>query len=233
MIRAKITGTGMYVPDRVVTNKDLEQLMDTSDEWIRQRSGIEERRYVGAGSAALGPRRAGCAPGDRGRRARARPDRLHHPRHPLARGRLPGHVLLPPGEAGRGDPVLRPARPVQRLPVLAQRGPELREGGPVRARAGGGLRGALDGHRPHDRGPRRGGALRRRRRRRGGGGRRRSRTPQRHPLGRAARRGQVRQEALDRGARLGLPAHAHHPGAARPEAPLPAHGGPAASSSTP
>ncbi|MDJ0789883.1 MAG: beta-ketoacyl-ACP synthase III [Myxococcota bacterium] len=49
MIRAKITGTGMYVPDRVVTNKDLEQLMDTSDEWIRQRSGIEQRHYVEPG----------------------------------------------------------------------------------------------------------------------------------------------------------------------------------------
>jgi len=44
--RAKITGTGLSVPDRVVTNHDLEQLMDTSDEWIRQRSGIVERRHV-------------------------------------------------------------------------------------------------------------------------------------------------------------------------------------------
>ncbi len=49
MIRSKITGTGMYVPDRVVTNKDLEALMDTSDEWIRQRSGIVERRYITEG----------------------------------------------------------------------------------------------------------------------------------------------------------------------------------------
>jgi 3-oxoacyl-[acyl-carrier-protein] synthase-3 len=36
----------MYVPPKLVTNKDLEKLMDTSDEWIRQRSGIEERHYV-------------------------------------------------------------------------------------------------------------------------------------------------------------------------------------------
>ncbi len=43
-LRAKLTGTGMYVPERVVTNHDLEKLMDTSDEWIRQRSGIVERR---------------------------------------------------------------------------------------------------------------------------------------------------------------------------------------------
>ena len=49
MLRAKITGTGMYVPDKRVTNKDLEALMDTSDEWIRQRSGIVERRWVEPG----------------------------------------------------------------------------------------------------------------------------------------------------------------------------------------
>jgi 3-oxoacyl-[acyl-carrier-protein] synthase-3 len=44
--RARIVGTGMYVPERVVTNADLEKLMDTSDEWIRQRSGIQERRFA-------------------------------------------------------------------------------------------------------------------------------------------------------------------------------------------
>ncbi len=49
MLRAKITGTGMYVPERRVTNKDLEALMDTTDEWIRQRSGIAERRWIREG----------------------------------------------------------------------------------------------------------------------------------------------------------------------------------------
>jgi 3-oxoacyl-[acyl-carrier-protein] synthase-3 len=39
----------MYVPDRVVTNGDLEALMDTTDEWIRQRSGIQERRFIEPG----------------------------------------------------------------------------------------------------------------------------------------------------------------------------------------
>jgi 3-oxoacyl-[acyl-carrier-protein] synthase-3 len=48
-MRTKITGTGMCVPERVVTNADLEKRMDTSDEWIRQRSGIEERRHVSGG----------------------------------------------------------------------------------------------------------------------------------------------------------------------------------------
>jgi 3-oxoacyl-[acyl-carrier-protein] synthase-3 len=45
-LRAKLTGTGMCVPDNVVTNDDLAEQMDTSDEWIRQRSGIATRRHV-------------------------------------------------------------------------------------------------------------------------------------------------------------------------------------------
>jgi 3-oxoacyl-[acyl-carrier-protein] synthase-3 len=48
-LRAKLTGTGMCVPDRVVTNLDLAKLMDTSDEWIRQRSGIVERHHISPG----------------------------------------------------------------------------------------------------------------------------------------------------------------------------------------
>ncbi len=47
--RTVITGTGHYVPPRVVTNQDLEKLMDTSDEWIRERSGIRERHHVDPG----------------------------------------------------------------------------------------------------------------------------------------------------------------------------------------
>ncbi|HEB35002.1 MAG TPA: ketoacyl-ACP synthase III [Candidatus Aminicenantes bacterium] len=53
--KALITGTGHFVPPKVVTNFDLEKKMDTSDEWIRQRTGIVERRYVepGVGSSDL------------------------------------------------------------------------------------------------------------------------------------------------------------------------------------
>jgi 3-oxoacyl-[acyl-carrier-protein] synthase-3 len=46
MQRAKILATGMYVPDFVVTNDMLAQVMDTSDEWITQRTGIKERRMI-------------------------------------------------------------------------------------------------------------------------------------------------------------------------------------------
>jgi 3-oxoacyl-[acyl-carrier-protein] synthase-3 len=45
-IRTKILGTGHSVPERVVTNKDLESMMDTTDEWIQQRTGIKERRWI-------------------------------------------------------------------------------------------------------------------------------------------------------------------------------------------
>lgn len=46
MKNAKITGLGFYVPEQVVTNDDLAKKITTSDEWIRERSGIEERRYA-------------------------------------------------------------------------------------------------------------------------------------------------------------------------------------------
>ncbi len=46
MLQTEFISTGMYVPERVVTNHELEGYMDTSDEWIRQRSGIEERRWA-------------------------------------------------------------------------------------------------------------------------------------------------------------------------------------------
>jgi 3-oxoacyl-[acyl-carrier-protein] synthase III len=48
--RARITALGRYVPERVMTNADLEKIVDTSDEWIRTRTGIEERRVVEPGT---------------------------------------------------------------------------------------------------------------------------------------------------------------------------------------
>jgi 3-oxoacyl-[acyl-carrier-protein] synthase-3 len=46
-----IIGTGSYVPERVLTNRDLEQMVETSDEWIRTRTGIRERRIAAADEA--------------------------------------------------------------------------------------------------------------------------------------------------------------------------------------
>jgi 3-oxoacyl-[acyl-carrier-protein] synthase III len=47
--RARITSLGLYVPPKVITNKDLEKFVDTSDEWIRTRTGIVTRHYVEPG----------------------------------------------------------------------------------------------------------------------------------------------------------------------------------------
>ncbi len=49
--RIGVVGTGMYVPKKVLTNFDLEKMVDTSDEWIRSRTGIRERRIVEPGTA--------------------------------------------------------------------------------------------------------------------------------------------------------------------------------------
>lgn len=72
---ARIAGTGRELPSRVVRNEELAGMMDTSDEWIVQRTGIRERRYVepGTGSSHLGAAaarkaigKAGISPGDIG-----------------------------------------------------------------------------------------------------------------------------------------------------------------------
>jgi len=67
-MRSVITGTGLGLPPHVVTNEMLSKLMDTSDEWIRVRSGIQERRYAepGQGSTDLGILAAGAAIADAG-----------------------------------------------------------------------------------------------------------------------------------------------------------------------
>ena len=69
MLRSKIGGIGYYVPDWVVTNDDLTKVMDTTDEWIQERTCIQERRYapkfqettstLGAKAAAIAIERAG------------------------------------------------------------------------------------------------------------------------------------------------------------------------------
>jgi hypothetical protein len=51
-----ITGVGAYVPERVLTNADLSKLVDTSDEWITERTGIKERHVADPDQAASRPR---------------------------------------------------------------------------------------------------------------------------------------------------------------------------------
>jgi 3-oxoacyl-[acyl-carrier-protein] synthase-3 len=53
MKNSKIVGHGRYVPEKVVTNFDLEKMMDTSDKWIQERTGIKERRWIEAGETTI------------------------------------------------------------------------------------------------------------------------------------------------------------------------------------
>ena len=52
MKRSRIVGTGSYVPEKVLTNQELEQIVDTSDDWIVTRTGIKERRITSNGQAS-------------------------------------------------------------------------------------------------------------------------------------------------------------------------------------
>ncbi|HEY0262687.1 MAG TPA: hypothetical protein VGB95_06650, partial [Chitinophagales bacterium] len=52
-IHSKIAGLGFYVPEQVVTNDDMAKLMNTSDEWIFERTGIRERRFIKAGEDSV------------------------------------------------------------------------------------------------------------------------------------------------------------------------------------
>ena len=52
MIRSKIISTGSYLPEKILTNFDLEKIVDTSDEWITERTGIKERRIASENQAA-------------------------------------------------------------------------------------------------------------------------------------------------------------------------------------
>lgn len=65
MYNSKIIGLGRYVPENVVTNDDLSKLMDTNDEWIQERTGIQERRWVkpndGDTTSAMGVKAAKIA----------------------------------------------------------------------------------------------------------------------------------------------------------------------------
>ncbi len=74
MIRTRIAGIGMYVPKNVVTNNDLTRVMDTTDEWIQERTGIKERRFatryedttttMGVEAAKIAMQRAGATAAD-------------------------------------------------------------------------------------------------------------------------------------------------------------------------
>ena len=70
-IRAAVRGVGHYLPDRVVPNSEFEAIVDTSDEWIRSRSGIERRHFAAEGqlTSDLATRAAAAALADAGLQA--------------------------------------------------------------------------------------------------------------------------------------------------------------------
>ena len=60
MKRIAITGTGSYVPEKVLSNHDIEKFLDTSDEWIYTRTGIRERRIADPGTATSDLSKIAC-----------------------------------------------------------------------------------------------------------------------------------------------------------------------------
>ena len=75
MYTSRISGLGYYVPENIVTNDDLSQLMDTNDAWIQERTGIKERRHIkpgdgnttsimGVKASTIALERAGLEPND-------------------------------------------------------------------------------------------------------------------------------------------------------------------------
>ena len=95
----RITGWGRYAPERVLSNADLERLVDTSDEWIVSRTGIRERRIAAphettATLSAIAAKRAIAVAGLQPRESRGR--RGHQGRHTAtATGRHPDSRRVP------------------------------------------------------------------------------------------------------------------------------------------
>ena len=119
MPRAAFAALGTYVPDRVVTNEELTQRMETTDAWIQERTGIRERRWVARGDARTRTSRSRR----RSRRStkagwQAEGHRGDHLRLALARSHVPGRRLLPQREARHpGRPRARRPQPVLRVPL--------------------------------------------------------------------------------------------------------------------
>ena len=144
----KIAGLATYVPPRTLTNADLEKLVDTSDEWILQRTGIRERHIVDPGTAtsdlakeaAEGAiRQAGLTPG----RYRVHRRGHHDTRHDLSEHRLPAAAQ------DRCEPRvgIRPGRRLFGLPLCADDGDAHGCERSPRARAGRGRRRDVEHHR--------------------------------------------------------------------------------------
>jgi hypothetical protein len=98
-VRVGIAGTGSYLPERVVPNAYFEKIVDTSDEWIVQRTGIKERRWAAEGQATSDMAVEAGKRAPRVRKARARGPRPDRRGNGLAGPDGPGLLVADPGEA--------------------------------------------------------------------------------------------------------------------------------------
>jgi 3-oxoacyl-[acyl-carrier-protein] synthase-3 len=99
--KSQIVGTGSYVPEKVLTNADLERLVETSDQWIVERTGIRERRVAADEASSDMARRQPARAGDG--RGQARAARPHHRGNHLARHAAALLRRLSAGQAGGGN----------------------------------------------------------------------------------------------------------------------------------
>jgi 3-oxoacyl-[acyl-carrier-protein] synthase-3 len=167
MRRVRIAGLSTYVPSRVLTNADLEKLVETSDEWILQRTGIRERHIVDDGMATSDMAKEAALGAIRPGRHHPRRPRLHRGRHDDAGHDLSQHRVPPAGQ-DRRDPLLglRSRRRLFRFHLRADRRHADGRLGRARTRAGGRGRHHVEHHRLS--GSNHLHPVRRRRRRRGG-----------------------------------------------------------------
>ncbi len=101
--RSVILGTGSELPSKIVTNHDLEKMVDTSDEWITVRTGIKERRVLeeGKGNADMAYEAAMRALDDA--HVDAERSRCHHHGHGFRRLSVSQFRLRPRGQARRAQ----------------------------------------------------------------------------------------------------------------------------------
>ena len=146
-IRSILAGVGGYLPERIVSNDELARTVETSDEWIRERTGIRQRHiaaphetaaFMGTAAARAALRHAGAEPADVDAiiLATSTPDQA-----------FPGHGAARAGGAGRDAWVrLRPRRGLRRLHLCAVGGRRHDPHRPGARRAGDRQRGLLAHH---------------------------------------------------------------------------------------
>ena len=136
VIRSVIRGVGAYLPKRIMTNDDLAKIVDTTDEWIVERTGISAAPHRRRRRADVRPRHRRGAAGAGARRHRSRRHRSRHLRDRDARPHLPGDRREDPGRARhhQGRRVRRPGG-LLGLRLRADDRRQLPQDRPVQARA--------------------------------------------------------------------------------------------------